>query len=254
MKGEFQATQSRWDALLDGYRLITSETSVVFNVLDTLYSDPRRRYHTFNHISDCLNLLDYSDIIAEPRDRFPVELAIWFHDCIYNTNRQDNELQSARCANFYAQGLKFNEEYGRRIEHLVLATKHDKQETSLEQQLICDIDLASLGASPEEFDKNSENIRYEYSWVPKDEYERSRDKILSGFFSRQRIYYTAFFYDNFEAQARINLNRVLTRGHVLLPYKCPECGRQLLMVSESEMVGYCEYCQLMLPLDKCARI
>src|SRR5688572_15448512 len=60
------------------------------------YSSPDRYYHNLTHIQDCLSVFDQtSSLVAHPEE---VELAIWFHDAVYDTRRSDNEQKSAEWA------------------------------------------------------------------------------------------------------------------------------------------------------------
>jgi predicted metal-dependent HD superfamily phosphohydrolase len=60
------------------------------------YSSPDRYYHNLTHIQDCLSVFDQtSSLVAHPKE---VELAIWFHDAVYDTRRSDNEQKSAEWA------------------------------------------------------------------------------------------------------------------------------------------------------------
>ena len=50
------------------------------------YSEPHRRYHTLQHLAECFAAFDeIADLAEHPPD---VELALWFHDAIYDTEPQ----------------------------------------------------------------------------------------------------------------------------------------------------------------------
>ena len=66
----------------------------VFAELCSRYSAPGRHYHTPRHICQCLSQLDGArDEIAHADF---VEIALWFHDVIYDPKAKDNEDRSAR--------------------------------------------------------------------------------------------------------------------------------------------------------------
>ena len=64
------------------------------------YEQPGRYYHTLFHIKDCLVKFDEVKRLLEEPD--VVELAIWFHDAIYEfwTKPNENEQFSASLAIF----------------------------------------------------------------------------------------------------------------------------------------------------------
>lgn len=65
----------------------------VFRLVAEHYSEPGRHYHTLEHIGYCLHRLD--DVRHLLRDADAAELALWFHDTVYDPSRDDNELRSA---------------------------------------------------------------------------------------------------------------------------------------------------------------
>lgn len=61
----------------------------VYNDLVTRYSESHRAYHTLAHIQHCLDEFEQvRHLIANPD---AVELALWYHDAIYDTKAKDNE-------------------------------------------------------------------------------------------------------------------------------------------------------------------
>src|ERR1043165_7157252 len=53
------------------------------------YSEPHRKYHDIRHLSECFSGLD--DLRAFAEHPAEIELALWFHDAIYDVRRNDNE-------------------------------------------------------------------------------------------------------------------------------------------------------------------
>jgi predicted metal-dependent HD superfamily phosphohydrolase len=95
----------------------------------------------------------------------------------------------------------------KRVETLILATRHAAIPTEPDAHLLVDIDLSILGRPPREFDAYEAKIRQEYAWVSDDAFRQGRRAILELFLGRRSIYQTAFFREQFEAQARENLTR-----------------------------------------------
>ncbi len=163
------------------------------------YAEPHRHYHTLEHIEHCLEEFDP----LQAADPEAVELAIWFHDAIYDTRRHDNEERSAE---WLLQELP----EARRAAALILVTKHHKASTP-DEALLVDVDLAILGQSEERFDRYERQIRAEYAWVPEDVFRRKRAELLDGFLARPFIYGTEPFRAKYEAAARANLSRSSTK-------------------------------------------
>lgn len=181
----------------------------IFASLITRYAEPHRAYHNIDHIRDCLRWVDQ---VRQEVDRVgETELAIWFHDAIYEPRRSDNEEQSAQWAE---RSLDAAGAAADRVEHigqLIRLTTHKSPRLFGDAAILCDIDLAILGAETSQFDAYDAAIRVEYGWVPEDTFRRGRGEILSGFLARPRIYHSRFFYDLLEEPARANLQRTLAR-------------------------------------------
>ena len=178
-------------------------------VLIARYSEPHRKYHTVQHLDECFARFDEARELAQKA--YEIELALWFHDAIYDVRRQDNEERSADWARSAAARAGAAEAVCSRLHQLILATKHDAEPPSPDAALLVDVDLAILGAAPERFDEYERQIRDEYSWVPGFVFRRKRREILQGFVARPRLYNTTHFRDRYEARARANLIRSIRR-------------------------------------------
>ena len=103
--------------------------------------------------------------------------------------------------------------YAQRVPELILATKHasppDQNDTAA--RILVDIDLTSLGASWEKFQENTENIRKEYTYggaMTDAEFDAGRIRFFEAFLKdRPSIYTTRFFQEQYEAQARSNIEQ-----------------------------------------------
>jgi predicted metal-dependent HD superfamily phosphohydrolase len=180
----------------------------VFNQLVASYSERHRHFHTLQHLRECLAHCEAAVSLAQrPAE---VELALWFHDAVYDPRRADNEERSAEWAwrSILAAGCA--EEVAQRVQSLVLATRtHEPVGGDVDTQLLLDIDLAILGAAPERFAAYESQIRAEYAHVPEADFRSGRAQVLSGFLARPRIYATAAFHDALEHRARENLANAL---------------------------------------------
>jgi predicted metal-dependent HD superfamily phosphohydrolase len=178
-------------------------------LLDLLrsYSEPHRFYHTLQHLGECLELLDE---VAPLAVRLPeIQLALWFHDAIYDPQRQDNEKLSA---NWAIESLStIDSTIAQRVHDLVLVTKHHRVLHDTDAQLLVDVDLAILGAEEGRFAEYDRQIRQEYHWVSEKDFRVGRSQILRSFLERPAIYGTPWLADQLELKARRNLENSLSR-------------------------------------------
>ena len=179
----------------------------VRDALLAAYAEPHRKYHTLQHLHECLDLL--APATAAAARPCEVEVALWFHDAIYDVRRSDNEERSADWASAAVAAAGVAAAIVERIRSLVLATKHTGSPGSDDERLLVDIDLAILGAPAQRFAEYERQIRAESSWVPQPLFDEKRGAILRSFLDRERIFATPLFHSRFEAAARVNLARAV---------------------------------------------
>ena len=179
----------------------------VRDALLAAYAEPHRNYHTLQHLHECLDLL--APATAAAARPCEVEVALWFHDAIYDVRRSDNEERSADWASAAVAAAGVAAAIVERIRSLVLATKHTGSPGSDDERLLVDIDLAILGAPAQRFAEYERQIRAESSWVPQPLFDEKRGAILRSFLDRERIFATPLFHSRFEAAARVNLARAV---------------------------------------------
>ena len=178
-----------------------------FKQLAARYSEKHRHYHTLQHVNACMKHLD--EIAGHIVDFKAVEIALWFHDIIYNPKRNDNEKRSAEYAEAFLAFVNLPPEKISKIAKLVVLTKHPSHPSSNDEKYLIDIDLAILGANEQRYDQYESSIRKEYGFVPSLLYKKGRRKLLLSFVKSDRIYLTADFYDKYENQARLNIDRAM---------------------------------------------
>ena len=174
------------------------------------YAEPQRHYHTAGHVLACLRELRAAEPALEAQRRGVLELALFFHDAVYDPRRTDNEEASARLAEEFLQGL-LNAGEVERVAALVRATDHRRPPRDEEEALVVDADLAILGRPWEEFAGYEAAIREEYGHVAEEAFRAGRRKVLEHFLARDRIYTTGWFFKQYEAAARINLQESIAR-------------------------------------------
>jgi predicted metal-dependent HD superfamily phosphohydrolase len=200
--------KERWKEI---WRKLQVDTvpQVVFDELIRAYSSAERFYHNLTHIADCLSMFDLTkSLAAHPEE---VELAIWFHDAVYDTRRDDNEQKSAEWAGKVIRQSGLGSGVVERVSGMILATRHNIEAVDTDAQLMADVDLSIFGAEAEPFWRYEENIRKEYAWVPESLFRRKRVEILQGFLSRPYIYYHTQYREALEEKARLNLQQAVAK-------------------------------------------
>ena len=180
-----------------GWKLYVAE-------LTKKYGEPGRFYHGLLHIEDCLEQLkNVPDLFCE--DGESVELALWFHDVIYDPKRGDNESASAYLAAEWLAEINVAPSKIERVKQLIQITGHRGEPKNPGEELIADIDLSILGINTDYYERYAAAIRQEYAHVPDAEYRDGRASILRGFLDREWIFRTEFFRVKYEAAARKNI-------------------------------------------------
>lgn len=191
--------QERW--IKFSTRATIPKRDVLWKNFLALYSEDNRHYHDLVHIEDCLTKLDQWPSRPSRAERDAIELAIWFHDIIYDTRRADNEEASAALATHYLRGHPLATD----CHALILATRHKQTKGMRAEEIMCDIDLSILGAKPEKYRAYAENIRREYHWVEIEEYSEARARVLTNFLNREKLFQTPYALGRWEKQARLNI-------------------------------------------------
>jgi predicted metal-dependent HD superfamily phosphohydrolase len=176
------------------------------------YSAPDRHYHSLGHIEALFGLM--RDNLTFLSDPVAVEAAVWFHDAIYDTHRNDNEARSADLARERLSGRAAAEQM-ERIAAMISATANhalpsfpDGRAAS-DCALFLDMDLAILASPAAQFAAYEAAVRLEYGWVPEPMWIAGRRRVLEGFLARPNIYASPQFRSRCEAAARQNLVQAL---------------------------------------------
>ncbi len=167
------------------------------------YAEPQRHYHNQQHIAECLWEFDQARSLA--RQPTALELALWFHDAVYDPKAGDNEEQSAALAKSCLRESGVSDALVETVAKLVMVTKHHAVKADADAGLMVDIDLSILGREAKRFFEYEAQIRAEYAWVPEAVFAAKRAEILQGFLGRDRVYVTEWFHKKYERQARENL-------------------------------------------------
>ncbi len=178
----------------------------VFAELARRYAEPHRHYHTAAHIKHCLGQLDLvRERLATPD---AVEMALWFHDAIYDPHASDNEYQSAelfrRCAQDVLPAAFTDDVY-----RLIMITRHREMPMREDERHMVDVDLSSFGLEHDAFKRDSNNVRKEFSHLSDTEFVPRQCGFLQSLIDRPAIFATEFFRRRYERRARGNIARQL---------------------------------------------
>jgi predicted metal-dependent HD superfamily phosphohydrolase len=199
----------RWQVLCGSLNCPEHAAADVWQLIERHYSEPQRHYHTLAHVAALLRHADAHR--AHLSQVHVVELAIWFHDIIYDPRSGGNETASAALASAAMQAMQVDSGMASQVEACILATiKHAVTDTAVSDlPLFLDFDLAILGAPVDVYQIYREAIRREYAWVPEQDYRAGRAKVLRRFLERPALYFTPWMAARFEAPARDNIQSEL---------------------------------------------
>lgn len=195
-----------WKKTLEGLGIQSPNALAFYPELAKAYTSPERAYHNLDHLDSMFEVLTPLQLEAP----FLVQLAVWFHDLVYDVSRQDNEARSALSAQHFGQSYGLDQADIDTLEELILSTAgHTPRRAHPDYYAMLDADLSTLARSPEAYDRYAAAIRKEYSRYPGFLYKRGRRKVLRSFLERDQLYYTAKLQAQWEDQARANLAREL---------------------------------------------
>ncbi|MFD7450101.1 hypothetical protein [Kitasatospora sp. NPDC059827] len=172
------------------------------------WSDPRRRYHTAEHLRAVLRHVDA--LAGHAADPDTVRLAAWFHDAVYRPDRTENEERSAALAVRALTAAGLPTERVAEVERLVLLTVgHDPAPGDRDGEVLCDADLAVLGGTPEAYAAYAAAVREEYAFVPEPDFRTGRAAVLRHLLTLPALYRTPDAHRRLAEPARTNLTTEL---------------------------------------------
>ncbi len=172
------------------------------------WSEPGRRYHTADHLSFMLSIVDEADPAGA--DLTAVRLAAWFHDAVYDPRGTDNECASADLAQQMLPPLAVAPSTVAEVVRLVLLTAdHRVAPGDVNGALLVDADLAILGTPPARYRAYADAIRAEYAHVPDDAFRAGRSTVLGRLLSLDVLFHLAPHRAAWDAPARDNMRAEL---------------------------------------------
>lgn len=178
----------------------------VFRALMDHYAEPGRHYHTLNHVDHCLGQARL--VVGMLPDVNALNLAIWFHDAIYDSRAGDNEARSAALFRDVA-GHVMPIDLVDDVDRLVLVTQSGQVPRRADESFMVDIDLSSFGLPWDPFLSDSLAVRAERPHLSDDQYAVQQSRFLTALLRRDAVYSTDFFRARYELVARSNISRYL---------------------------------------------
>lgn len=198
------ALKEQFLALLTAFAVENTVAHNLWQNLQSHYNEPHRHYHNLSHIKALHSHFDsVKPFLKNPH---AVELAIFYHDVIYDPKQSDNEMQSVKflqnqLAEFLPKSL-LNEVGG-----LILATqKHTLTDVeNSDMAYFLDMDLAILGSEKAVYQNYAQAIRQEYAHFADNDYRQGRSAVLKAFLQRPKLFFSQVFFDKYENVARQNI-------------------------------------------------
>jgi len=191
--------KTRWRTLTKKLNIPHQESKTIFTFMDSRY------YHNWTHIFS--SLTKYDNFVPNISSGANFELAIWFHDLIYNTNEKLSAEYAGRLLKNFLVETDIKE-----IQSLILSTIQIDYTKIIIQgnvdpclyHFMHDIDFSGLGENWRNYHINSKNIRSEFYLLDNYDFYTARLKFLTSM-SNIEIFATETFRDTYELKAHENI-------------------------------------------------
>ena len=198
---EIEALKRTYLEILSPYGAPSERLDSCWQEVVSAYADPRRHYHTMEH------LVNFSRHLDSCRDKLvdfeAAFLAMIYHDVVYFMPDGTNEEKSAAFGDRDLALLGYPTAKMARCHDLIMATKTHAGGEDDDINYFVDADMAILGADDATYRRYVANIRKEYGDTP--QFDRGRQRVLRYFLDMDRLFKTDWFYERFEVQARKNI-------------------------------------------------
>ena len=172
------------------------------------YADASRGYHDTRHLTEVLTRLDELAEAGTAYDATPVLLAAWFHDAVYDGER-DAEERSAAWAEDALTTLAPSPVVAEVARLVRLTETHQPDDADANGCALSDADLAILSAPTDRYDEYTAAVRREYAHLDDDVFRPGRAAVLRALAEKPHLFHTAYAREHWEGPARANLEREL---------------------------------------------
>jgi len=216
--------RDRWAALIAKIGGTADLTRRWWRLLHDLHSEKHRWYHTLQHLNSfhqCLRDLKARGLLESPEI---CELALFFHDAVYDPRRHDNEAKSAQLFTQFCEELRSCSRDASPYAALALekacglilrTANHMEGPAAGDMAAFLDCDLEVLGRSASDYARYAEQVRLEYAHVPDKQYREGRAAFLQRFLKNDALYFSSGMCAKLEGAARRNIAAEICRlqGH-----------------------------------------
>jgi predicted metal-dependent HD superfamily phosphohydrolase len=174
------------------------------------YADPERGYHDTVHLTEVLGRVEELAGAGVGFDRLPVVLAAWFHDAVYDGER-DAEERSAAWAEHALPGLVEPGVVAEVARLVRLTETHRPDDADTNGCVLSDADLGILAAPAERYATYVEAVREEYDHLDDETFATGRRAVLVDLLAKPRLFHTTYAHERWEDAARANVAAELGR-------------------------------------------
>jgi predicted metal-dependent HD superfamily phosphohydrolase len=148
---------------------------------------------------------------AEPCIADVAELALWYHDAVYEPQKHDCEERSAELLSEDAASM-ISRDRALAAAACIRATAYlaDVEPSGPAAELVVDVDRSILGRDPIRFMEFEYGVAEEYASTPSTRYFLERGRFLAALLASPSVFHTSCFRERFEARARANLAALLS--------------------------------------------
>lgn len=197
-------TKDTWLKLVAGFTTNDKLANEWFGRIQQTYQNSSRSYHNMEHVESLLQYIQLHQHLIE--DKESLQFAAFFHDYVYEAGSTNNERHSAQEALKALFELQVPTEKVAKVCRLIMATKHHNPVSEdKDTALFVDMDMAILGASPNEYIVYRNAVEKEFSSCPNFLFARGRRSFLLNTLAQPFIYHTKVFQEALELNARHNL-------------------------------------------------
>ncbi len=174
------------------------------------YADPSRGYHDTRHLSEVLGRLHDLASNGVAFDSTPVVLAAWFHDAVYDGERDAEERSAAWAED--ALPAVVSADVVAEVARLVRLTEtHTPDDGDVNGCALSDADLGILAAPIDRYEEYVAAVRREYAHLDDAVFDAGRADVLRALAAKPHLFHTSYARQQWEQAARANLERELAR-------------------------------------------